>query len=513
MAPSSFKAMITDMTTPTHILRVTCRWWPVLVLLLLHLPLTATDRWMAERARLRADRATLREQAEADIARRAADAVTAITILIDAADRARTAGQDAVIDRWITALNSLDAEAATQMRAKAASLEPEPDSSNRQDERSWQRAINQARRASLERTTTLLNRSLQAGVHDLAHGFLLEILAFDPDNAAIRRSLNQVQVEGRWLGPYHQQMARQGLWWDDELGWILAREQERYAAGEYFDLQSRQWTTEAQANAVRSQPGQEWVLRSPRIALHTTLDLRQAVREANRLEQFYAGIFAAWAAFFSTRPDDYQLILGLAEHDPLKVWIYRDRSQYQAQARRSNLPDWSAGFWSSRENASFFYGEGGTVLYHEFTHQVFHIFARGNRSPVWVTEGVAIYSETPTFVDDRMVLGCYQAARRVQAHRRAARRNNHLSIERLLNTSHQQWSDAQGDRVQQNYNAAGAIAWYLMEAEDRRFRGDFIDFVRDSYRGNTRNREVWDYLGLSRAAFLEAYQAWERGDD
>ena len=43
--------------------------------------------------------------------------------------------------------------------------------------------LERAKRDALGRTGDLLNRSIQLGFHDLAHGFLYEILGFDPDNA------------------------------------------------------------------------------------------------------------------------------------------------------------------------------------------------------------------------------------------------------------------------------------------------------------------------------------------
>jgi hypothetical protein len=62
--------------------------------------------------------------------------------------------------------------------------------------------------------------------------------------------------------------------------------------------------------------------------------------------------------------------------------------------------------------------------------------------------------------------------------------------------------------ISQHYSAAGAVAHFCMEAENRRYRSDFVDFLRDSYRNSTSGHPLWDYLGLTRDAFLSAYEAW-----
>ena len=49
-----------------------------------------------------------------------------------------------------------------------------------------------------------------------------------------------------------------------------------------------------------------------------------------------------------------------------------------------------------------------------------------------------------------------------------------------------------------------------MEMEDRRYRADFIDFVRDSYRVSTSGRSLFHYLGVSASLLYEQYQAWEK---
>ncbi len=473
-------------------------------------PLPASDAWANERARVREARTTLRDQAAADVARRAGDAERAIAGLLETAEKQRVHGQDAAFTRLLAGLATLDTDRAAALEARWRALPAEPETLDRSHAAAWKRALERTQRQALTRTGDLLNRSIGMGLLDLAHGFLHEALAFDPDNAGIRRGLGQVAVEGRWLGAFEQQMVRQGLWWDEALGWIQTKEQARYTDGAYFDLQGRAWTSETEANVRRATVGNEWIFRTGRLKVHSTLPLRETVAVVNALERFYAAVFAAYAGFFATGPADYRLVFGIAEHPPLVVWVSRDREQFRSHGAGLRGPNWAAGFWSPRDNTSYFYGGVNTVMYHEFTHQLFHVFADGNRAPIWITEGIAIYSETPGFDGPYLVLGDYRANRRFTRHRADARAGTHLNVERLLALTPEAWSATSGDAVGRQYNAAGALMWWLMEADQRRYRSDTVDYIRDAYRGTTNGRQIWEYLGIPRATFLEAYQTWER---
>jgi len=49
-----------------------------------------------------------------------------------------------------------------------------------------------------------------------------------------------------------------------------------------------------------------------------------------------------------------------------------------------------------------------------------------------------------------------------------------------------------------------------MNADDARHRADTLDFIRDSYLGRTRGREIWDYLGVEQNTFVRDYERWRR---
>jgi len=473
--------------------------------LLVACSLEAVDqRFVAERQRLREARTELRERADEDRARRADEAGEAIEALIAHADEHRVAGQTEDLLQLCEGLRRLDRERAADLAERVAGLGDAPEVADRRLRSSWEQELLRRKKLFMRRTGELLNRAIELKATDLAHEFLHEILAFDPDRAPLRRGLGQKKYRDRWLTPYPYKMARAGMVWDRELGWVHEGEEERYAAGEHYDLQTRRWTTLEEANAAHAELGNPWRFRTEHLGITGTAPLAKLVDAANRLEDFYAQIFARYANFFTIDRNDYKLILGMAEHPPLEVVIYRDKPQYLEALPQA--PEWSAGLFTSRDDTSYFYGGVSTTMYHEFTHQILHVFTGGNRAPVWLTEGIASYTEAPRYDEyGDLVLGLLKANRKVRSHLAGHRRGSAVNLDGLLSLDRRSWRAAADPGA--NYAAAAALTWFCMEAEERRYRLDYVDFLRDSYQGGARH-DLWDYLGMSEADFRAAYAAW-----
>ena len=465
----------------------------------------SVEQFTFERARLQEQRAELRAQVVADRQRRAAEGDEAIRALVEEAKLNRLPGQKQQLLAMVQAVRRLNRERAAPLQELVEALPPPPDELGKRAERDWERTRIKQLKATLGRTGELLNRSLEAGMTDLAYEFLREVLTFDPDRAPVRRQLGQSQINGEWLGPFGAQMSEMGLRWDNTLGWIARDFPERYAAGEFFDLQTRQWTTLEAANQQHASVSDPWVIRTAHLEITGTTDLANLVDVANNLENFYAQIFAAYASFFTKSKADYKLVFGMMQHDPLKVWVYKDRDEYLKQ--NPDIPQWSAGVFKSGPKTSYFYGKVGGVMYHEFTHQILHVFSGTNRSPPWLTESIAVYTESPTYHDGDLVLGDIDASRKIRGHLRAVKAGKHMKLDELLRIdTGDKWSGTKDPGPQ--YAAAGALAWFCMEADDRAYRGDFIDFVRDSYLGKA-EYPLWAYLGMDEYEFKQRYQAWE----
>ncbi len=475
-----------------------------LLSLLPSLTMALDARFVKQRLQLRQQRAELRAQACADRERRRENAEEIVAALLDVAAEHRVPGQAAILNQMCVGLRRLGSKRTEAFEGRIAALPAAPDAADYRERRAWEKAYDKQLRKLLTRTGDLLNRAIKAKLTDLAHEFLTEILCFDPDRAPLRTSLGQRKHEGRWLGPFEYAMARRGARWDPELAWILERERERYENGDYFDIQLKKWLPLEEANRVHGDLGAPWVIRTPHLEIRGTAPLAVLAEAGTRLEQFYAQIFAAYANAFTVDANDYELILGMADHDPLKVWIYRDKEQYHEAL--PNAPAWSAGLFSGRQRCSYFYGRVGETMYHEFTHQIFNIFSGGNRSEVWLTESIAVYTQSPTWNElGDLVLGERKRANRARSYLRAYAAKKHLPIQELLRISHHAWTNATDPG--RNYDAAGALAQFCMEARKRSFRKDYVDYIRDAYRGRA-SHPLWEYLGMDGPAFIAAFEAW-----
>lgn len=457
------------------------------------------SRWLAERAEQRKQRQAFTAQWRADERQRAESLAGMMAPLLALAGAQPSPEQAGDLARLRAGLKRLDPE-----RTVAAGTPPTGDPA-----RAWAAALRDIRSKVVQPMERFAQKALEAGVPEVAHAYMLHVLAFDPDHAALHRNLGQTRVGDRWYGPRDMEMVKAGHVWDDTLGWILAKERARYEKGEYYDIQARRWTTLAEADERRADARYAWLVQTEHLEVRGTAKLTDLVGIASRLERFYDRVFAAYAGFFAADPrsQDVRLLFGLAEHPRLIVHVARDKERYQQSLPAGIDPGWSAGMFVSAVPASFFYVGNDTTMYHEFTHQILHIFSGGNRSPTWLTEGVAVYTESPRWVEGDLVLGDL-GSRRMREHFRRVREGSHTTLDRLLGfTTGAAWSAVAEPGP--NYCAAGALAWFCMHAEDGRWRADYVDFLRDSYRGQTRDRALWHYLGMDRAAFTAAYTAWE----
>ena len=389
-------------------------------------------------------------------------------------------------------------------------------------------ALANTRQSITERPWELLRKSAQVGNVELATEFMWEVLYFDPDFEPIRKALGQkkvnpdkvkglrtAQVEGKlaqrmpqiknlhpnryWFSPFDAARLKQGYWWDERYGWILAKFAQRYEKGYIYDLQRKQWATLQEANEYHARPGRDWQVRTEHLLISGTADLQKLVDVANHLEAMYDEIFRTFPTFFSDshRVDVMRSALGLAEHEPFEVWVYATRDEY---IQRADAVRWSGGVFNPTTEEAYFYGGPSPTMYHEFTHQVLHLMTGGNRAPSWLTEGIAVYAQSVTFGIDG-------------AHFPGARPNNSWSIDELFKLRRgDDWyravETAQRKHRQTPYGPSGSLVTFAMKLEDGRLRTDFIDYLRDNYRGQAGTRDLWDYLGMSEQAFRQAYAKW-----
>ncbi len=472
----------------------------------------AMQKWLETRAAQRAGRAELQRGAEKDRVERAAAAVKIALEVVEKANVDRVAGQDALFKRMCAFIDYLDPTQVGQVSRLVVELPPEPAMSDAKAQHIWTAYVDPKCKALVQSTEKLGQKALDFGVYDIAHDCLDQVLTFNPDSPGLRKALNFTKAGGRWYGPKDMEAVRSGLQWNDKLGWIVAKEAARYAKGDYYDLQEQRWTTLEAAEAVHATLDKEWRILTEHLEISGNAPLHDLIDVANRLEEFYAQIFASYAAFFAKDKSDVKLIFGLLDHERLLVSVAKDKEDYRKSLPSGVSAGWSAGMWIPAVGSSFFFAGYKEAIYHEFTHQILHVFSHGNQSPAWLCEGVAVYTQSPHFGrNGAMQLGVLAENHMVRMYFAQRKAGTAITMEQTMAlTDGRVWASA--DDPSANYPAAGALVEFCMEGEGRRYRADFIDFLRDSYLGTTMGRTLPDYLGLNKQAFAQAYEKWLASD-
>ena len=462
-------------------------------------------RYLAQRATLRQERQAIQILADKDRQTRAGQAAKEIRLLIDVAAKAPGAWQRPTLEGLVSGLARQDPALAATLTGELAPLtgDGEPPRAERS---AWEKKVDAARRRICAPLEEFCQRAVNAGVIDVAYDQMLQVLAYWPEHPDLHRNLGLQKVGDRWYGPRDLERVRGGMTWVGDLGWIFTKERKRYEAGDYFDPQSRVWTTLAKANAAHGTWKSPWILSTEHLEIRGTAPLGELVGAAEALERFYTRVFGAYANFFAPGgKGDLRLVFGLAQHPRLLVNIGKDEADYQAGLPPGTDAGWSAGMFIPRIPASFFYAGPPELYYHEFTHQILHVFSNGNQAPAWLCEGVAVYSQAPRYSGGGLEFGDVAGNQHLQGFIRDPKLR--LPLARILDLSDQQaWNAA--THPEANYASAGMLVQFCMEADKRAMRADFIDFLRDSYRGQTNDHPLNQYLGLSQNDLEERFAAW-----
>ena len=468
----------------------------------------ADKKWFDDRAANRSGREGMYKGAAADRIERAKKAVVVALELVKKAAEQRVPGQNESFTHIIEFIERLDPAQAAAVKTAVAALPAEPATADPKLVKAWDAFFKSKRLALTKPTEVLGQKALDLSVTDIAYDCLQQVLTYEPDHASLRKALNQTKVDGRYYGPKDMELVKAGLRWDTKHGWVIAKDAARYEKGDYFDLQSKAWTTLEAANAMRADAAKQWTIQTEHLELRGTAKLAELVDAANKLEAFYSQIFASYSLFFSKGQGDVKLIFGLLDHPRLVINIAKDPTAYKASLPSGVPAGFSAGMWVPAVGASFFYTGPMMVMYHEFTHQILDVFSSGSRAEVWAIEGIAVYTQAPTFADGELTLGELAKNGMVRNHFLRVAAGNAMTLDQLMALDHARWAAAADPGAQ--YAAAGALAQFCMEADNRRYRSDYVEFMRDSYLGRTQGHTMWDYLGLSREDFVYAYKAWEK---
>lgn len=365
-------------------------------------------------------------------------------------------------------------------------------------------------RAVGDRMLEGVDRILAMGETGVAFDLLQRVLAVDPENPRAHTGLGHVRVDGRWLRRYEAERWGEGLVWHDRWGWVLARDQARYGPDAYYDLEHRAWKPVREWDAIRQNPSSAWRMRSEHFEVTSTAPLETTVELLSRLEAFFMQAFRQYDAYFGVK-----LVFAVApDRPPHKVRFFRDRDQYLRYASPPS-PE-AVGYYSPGTRTSYFFAIDGkvpvVVLQHEVTHQILDEYAptrdaaAAASQPLWMVEGSAVYLEEAFFRAGVLTVGDVDDHPRLREYRSSRRADPGLHRILGLRTP-EQWNA--GD-VLQHYRAAGAAVHFFMNFDGGRYRGDYVEMLRDGYSG--RMKPVESYFGLterSLSLLMARYYGWE----
>jgi hypothetical protein len=476
-----------------------------------------TAEWMRQREQIRKQRSEFEQEVEDNRKSRAEKAARIIAELLIKAKEYRIGRDDHSLRDLIAGVRFLHPAVAEPLDRDFASFTERTESDPKQTT-AWCQLVEKRRRDVLKPTENLFNEADKVG-SSLTRECVDQALKFWPEHPRLRRNLGQTRIADRWYGPREAEIAKGGLIWDDHVGWIVEQDRARYTQGEYFDLTTKTWSTLDEADARHRVLDNQWVILTEHLELRGTAKLIDLIQTANQLEAFYDRVFAAYASFFVKPADkrgvgrkpgvepDIKLLFGMLDHPRLVINVARDEAGYRNSLPPGVEAGWSAGMFISRTKQSYFYAGYSAAVYHEFTHQILHLFTGENRAPAWLVEGAAVYTQAPVFYHGRMELGIITENHHISSYFLQRAEDKALPFSRILQMEDSfAWSRSKTPEL--NYPAVGALVQYCMESDHRAHRADFVDFLRDSYQGQTRGYHLWDYLGMDYERLEKNFTAW-----
>jgi hypothetical protein len=160
----------------------------------------------------------------------------------------------------------------------------------------------------------------------------------------------------------------------------------------------------------------------------------------------------------------------------LPFYLFQDRDDYY---KAGGLPG-SAGVFMTRgadkRLMAFTGGELSDRTWHVVQHEGFHQFADATIGdlPTWVNEGLAEYFGEAVWTGDGFVTGVIPPDR-LEDVQEGIKRKAFRPLPEMMNLSLREWNAALNGG---NYDQAWAMCHFLAHADDGKYQGAFVNFVR-----------------------------------
>ena len=360
---------------------------------------------------------------------------------------------------------------------------------------SWREELKRIRSRSADDLFALAQRSagMKPPQYTQAGMSLRGVLERQPDHAEARRLLGYVPHEGGWARPFAVRMLKEGNVNHSVYGWVPADWVAHLEAGELPAPMARgqkspRWVPAQQADELRSNWKNPWVIPTEHFEIKSDVPLAEAIVFARRLEAFYDLFFTLMADVVGdnlplARRFRSPALTGEASYKPHQVDYFASKDEYVEHLRPSvgSDIDQSLGYYNpprpgkgNRAPAHFFRDPGGQLpvtatLYHEVSHQLLFETAglngyTKNAGNYWVFEGLGTYFETVTPQEDGSLEVGGLVGERIEAARQSLAAGNFLPLDRFLQLDQNAFNRAES--IHAHYQQAMALTVFLMQWKD-----------------------------------------------
>jgi len=381
----------------------------------------------------------------------------------------------------------------------------------------------------------------------LASQCLRAVVDRQPDHREARRLLGYVPHQGGWATPFAVDNLRKGNVSHPVFGWVPSDWVPHLDNGELpapptsRGQKRTRWLPDEAADRLRAQWDPPWKISTEHFEIQTDVTLAETIRFGRRLEAFHD-------LFMTLMADILVEKLPLARRfkdpsmtgePPSKLHLVRyfaSRDEYidhLTPKYGQKIAGGSLGFYdppkpgpNGRAPAYSFRDPNGQIpvmatLYHEVSHQLLFETAglnayNKNVGNYWVFEGLGTYFETVSpQADGSLEVGGFVGVRIEEAIKSLVGKGQAIPLDDFVALGEDAFM--RDDGIFLRYQQAMALAVFLMQWHDTRYRDPFLDYVRDAYRGRMKGaaRKLDDRLGQSYATldaqFLEFLKVGLKG--
>ncbi len=376
-------------------------------------------------------------------------------------------------------------------------------------EKDYDKAQKRYAKVLLPFTAELITKQL----YGLAYDNIQQIIYCDPDNKKIRSYIGHTynRKSKTWMNEYADELLKkEGLIWDDKLGWALHKKIDEYTKDNHYDYTDETWGSLEELNKKHSTLKNPWPIETQHYEIYAACDLHIGIQAANELESLYQAWIRDFVGFFGNLAME-RLFDRTASPSKLKVYIFSNKEDFLEYARKKKIFDpilaESVGFYSKKLTSSQFYLSEDWIqtLWHEVTHQLFgENCNQGGTKRTALAEGLAVYMEFGRVVDGRIIINIDEN-NDIQRLRPVIEGGKLPKFYEIWNLTREQFH---GTHRGLNYSLGGLCVFFLMQYDDGKYALDFIDFVTDSHSFPKEGAEIHDFLGISKAQLEQQFKQW-----